>query len=87
MGTFDEDDPMLFVGGLGQVDCRDMDNLALLAATFGDKQAVIEDGRAAAASDIETDAKPKNPHSKIFSPLKWTAWNSAYWFIRKHHAN
>lgn len=87
MGTFDADDPYISVAGQGRIDCRNRENFSLLTQAFPDKFEQLEQGNLAASQDLMMGKKTRNPYSKLLSPLKWTAWNSAYWFMMKHAAN
>lgn len=86
--TFDFKDPQLYVVGVGNIDCSKETNFALLAPAFRDKSEIVEDAAHAAFRDFKNNVRRANPHSQIFSPLKWTAWNAGYWFWMKHfHAS
>jgi hypothetical protein len=82
--TFDFREPRMHVAGVGTIDCRHETNFGLLAPVFSDKGDILEAAAHAALEDFPRMVKRKNPHSQLFSPLKWTAWNTGYWFWMKH---
>jgi hypothetical protein len=84
MDTFDFREPKIYVHGAGTIDCREQMNFALLAPVFSGKGEILDAAAHAALEDFPRNVKRSNPHSQVFSPLKWTAWNTGYWFWMKH---
>ncbi len=82
--TFDFRDPNLSVAGIGTIDCRNDKNFQLLAPVYPDKIEILMAAAHAAEEDFPRQVKRSNPYSQVFSPLKWTAWNTGYWFWMKN---
>lgn len=78
------DKPQMFVHGAGLLDCRDEVNFLSIVSAFHDKRDILESAKLAAIKDFGSGSTTTNPHSKIFSPLRWTAWLNSYYFWRKH---
>jgi hypothetical protein len=86
--TFDYDNPQLHLIGAGLIDCRDEENYAYILDMFPNKREIIDSAKSAAIKVIgsgSTKRNPPNPHNQLFSPLRWTAWNTSYSFWTKHY--
>lgn len=86
--TFDYDNPQLSLIGAGLIDCSDKENYAYILNVFPDKREILDSAKSAALKDFSsgsTKRNPPNPHNQLFSPLRWTAWNSSYSFWMKHY--
>jgi len=80
---FDYTDPYMNLPKVGDVDCRDMNNFDIVKNIYFDKLSILNEAHDAAHIDHMSDHETKNPHSKIFSPLKFMAWSMSYCFWRK----
>lgn len=87
--TFDYENPQLYIYGVGLIDCRDQENYTYVLDVYRDKSEILNAAKSAAIKDFDSRMsphwKPKNPHSQLFSPLRWTAWNTSYSFWMKHY--
>lgn len=85
--TFDYENPQLFIFGVGLIDCSDQENYTYVLNVYRDKFEILDAAKSAAIKDSGSrvqHGKPPNPHNQLFSPLRWTAWNTSYSFWMKH---